>query len=148
MHLVTPMIIQGKNDWKAVLESQLNWMKISPNIPKRFDFRKNDSFEENRKWMLMTSSQTQNIGVFWPFSKKQLCVCLEFPRSLHKTDLFFVPKFSLLISFWWSSLNKKNLFWFFCRGFSKTQNMVKKIPKISILATWKLSSGLVCSHIY
>ena len=92
-------------------------------------YKKWHCFEENWKWLLITSSQTQNIGVFYHFQKSNLYLSGNFPRRFHKTDLVLVPKLCLLISFSRSSLNKENLFWFFCGGFLKTQKMIKKSPK-------------------
>ena len=63
------------------LHSRPNMMKFLPEIPK-WEIRKMAQFCGNWNWLLMASSETQNLGFFCHF-QKAICVCPETcPRVL------------------------------------------------------------------
>ena len=111
-----------KSPGKAALSSNLDWIgwKFHKTFPNHWTLEKWHNFEENQKWLLMTSSQTQTLGSFDHFQKRNLCLSRNFSWSFHRTALVLVPRFSRLNLFWLSSLNKENPFWLFRRGFLKT----------------------------
>ena len=62
--------------------------------------------------------------------KKATYLCWNLPWRCKRNALVFATSCSLLISFCWSSLNKENVFWFFCRESLKTQELIKKCQKL------------------
>ena len=80
-------------------------------------------------WLLMTSPQSQRLRGFWLFFKKATYLWAETCLGGFIELPFLVPKCPLLNFFWWSSLNKEILFWFFCRWPLETHKMIKKCWK-------------------
>ena len=103
--LVTPIY-----NWSR--KKQHNWIKISTELDgNNYTFQHWHSYSENQKQSLMTSSQSQKIGVFFTFFEEATCFYTHtFPLAcVQLVTLTLASRCSLLTPFPRSNLNKSSL---------------------------------------